>query len=988
MQTVPHDLLTRRSLKARRLLATLVAVCFCLGAGWFAWHVANRPQRDRAERLFFEARSFHAAGDNRRAEQTAVAASRLDSKFGPAALLAAESAASQGEFQRAIDHLGQATSTDPGFRLQAALLTAKLNHHRLYHLTEAERAYRAALELAPDSVEANSGLARLLGLCGRKDEAVPNVLRLVRQGQVGDLLIMLGRRSVVVHDPTLLESAREAAPDDPNVLLALAWHAASSEETDPAIDLLQRAIQLQPDHVAAHVALGRQLFEAQRLDDLGRWEANLPAAADEFAETWTVRARMAENDGDLRRAIRCYLESARRAPESKTANFRLARLLAEVGDAKTSEQFAERVRRIIELETTQDRFHYAGDYLLELARSYEAAGRLWEAYGWCRQAVQLEQTDEGAWRTFRKMQLKVEQLPLRLTIDSANPALHVDLSNYPMPRFHAVAAADTPVTSAAMSFREEAASVGLAFRFFNGTTGPPTRRMFEFTGGGAGVLDFDLDGFPDLFFTQGRPWLLDEASADYIDTLFWNRAGAKFETVSASARIREHGFGQGVAVGDFDSDGFPDLYVANIGANVLWRNNGDGTFTDATSEAMVAGAKDEWTTSCVLADLNGDGLPDIYAVNYVTAGDVFDRVCQDADGSPQMCMPYDFEGQPDRLWLNDGNGRFTDVTATALTIQPNGKGLGVAAWDANGSGRLSLLVANDTTPNFFFVPETTAEHPFRLVERGIPAGLALNGEGKATGCMGIALGDVNGDGKLDVHITNFLSEPNTLFLNVGGGLFEDRTRALGLHYATLDVLGFGTQFLDMDLDGHLELFVSNGHIDDLRRSGRPYRMRPQLFRWTGQRFDEVPAAEAGLYFQQQWLGRSVARLDWNRDGLDDLIVGHLQDESVLLTNTTHDAGRFLSVKLFGVHSNRDAIGTTIRVRVGERAIVRQLTAGDGYQASNERRVIVGVGSAEQIEELVVRWPSGLTQRFENVSTSQEVWLPEGCTLVVTPISKE
>jgi hypothetical protein len=368
----------------------------------------------------------------------------------------------------------------------------------------------------------------------------------------------------------------------------------------------------------------------------------------------------------------------------------------------------------------------------------------------------------------------------------------------------------------------------------------------------------------------------------------------------------------------------------------------------------------------------------------VTADDVFDRVCRHPDGSPKICMPFDFDGQSDRLWLNGGDGGFTAATADFLSVSERGKGLGVAVWDAHGDGRLSLLVANDTTPNFFFVRESGGDGRPRLRDQGIVAGLALNAEGKAKGSMGIALGDFNDDGRLDAHVTDFLGEANTFYVGLPGGAFEDRTRETGLHHATLNDLGFGTQALDADLDGRLELFIANGHIDDFRKQGKPYRMPPRLFAWDGRRFVEVAASELGDYFRRQWLGRAVARIDWNRDGKDDLLVGHLHDESALLTNTTRESGRSLSIRLFGVQSNRDAIGTAVSARVGGRTMVRQLTAGDGYQASNERRLIIGTGSAAQVDELIVRWPSGTIQHFENVATSQELCLPEGRPLVPVP----
>ena len=221
-------------------------------------------------------------------------------------------------------------------------------------------------------------------------------------------------------------------------------------------------------------------------------------------------------------------------------------------------------------------------------------------------------------------------------------------------------------------------------------------------------------------------------------------------------------------------------------------------------------------------------------------------------------------------------------------------------------------------------------------------------------------------------------------ISKSAGVFEDKSRAFGLYEPSLNELGFGTQFIDTDLDGVLELFVANGHVDDLRKIGRPYRMRAQLFRLRGRRFEVVDGQSVGPYFEKEWLGRAVARVDWNGDGLEDLIVGHLSDNSALLTNTTVDAGKSVSIRLCGVISNRDAIGTRIFARVGTRTFVRQLTAGDGYQASNDRQIVLGAGNADSIDEIRIDWPSGLMQSFEKIPTSRKYCLREGASLIEIP----
>jgi len=701
---------------------------------------------------------------------------------------------------------------------------------------------------------------------------------------------------------------------------------------------------------------------------------------------WQMAEAVAHRPG----AIRCYWEAVRRIPESKTATFRLAHELAAAGEDDAADLFRARVEKINALEQLQNRVLYTADrgrpeLLLPLAEAYEAAGRLWEAYGWCQFAMEIGAKTAELTTCAERLRRRLKDEPLQLVVDSENVALSIDLSHYPLPVLHprsAPASRDLTTSAAVPTFRDDAPSVGLRFRYFNGIAGPPTHRMFEFTGGGIGVLDYDLDAWPDLVFTQGRTWPPGSPDANGGDRLFRNRFGTAFDDVTDPAGLREDAFGQGVAIGDYNADGFPDVYVANIGGNVLWLNLGDGTFRDVTDAAGVHSRS--WTTSTVMADLTGDGLPDIYDVNYLVDDDVFDRVCRHTDGSVKQCLPHDFHGDPDRLWRNLGDGRFREATSDVLGQIPEGMGLGVAAWDADGTGRLSLFVANDTTACFYFRP-LTGHVSGRLRECGIESGLAFNGVGKATGCMGVALGDVDNDGRIDLHITNFYAEPNTLFLNSTPGFFEDRSRQTGLEGPSLNRLGFGTQFLDADLDGRLELFVANGHVDDLSRLNRPYRMPAQLFRWDGVRqFVESPAAKLGPYFEQSWLGRSAVRLDWNRDGRDDLAVGHLYDASVLLTNTTDDVGGSLSLRLFGMASNRDAIGTIVEARIGAQTQTRQLTAGDGYHASNERRLIIGTGRERQVDELVVRWPSGLVQRFANLTVSGELWLREGSAPIAPP----
>lgn len=971
-----------RGLRRRSALVFVFLAAAAAGfAGWDRW---GRPAA-HAERLLAEARSARATGDEAGAEQAAAAAAALNPALAEAALIAAEAAADRRRFEQAVSYASRVDRSDRRRYVRAKRLAARLNHRRLYRFSDAERDYLRVLEVSPDDVEANAGLATLLGLCGRAREAVPCILRLIRAGEPTDLPVMLAKESGGVDDPDSLERARAAAPEDPNLLLGLARRASSEGRSDDAIELLRRAAAVARDDPAVQAALGRELRSAGRYDSLVEWEARVPDAAAALPDTWVVRGDLAERRGDLEGATRCYLEAASRAPELKAANAALARLLAAIGEHELSDRFAGRVLRLTELGAAQDRVLFSdarGEVrsVLELVAAYERAGRVWEALAWVRLGLRAAPTDGALLTRYDDLSRRVAGLPLTLTVDEENVAKKVDRSAYrlPSPRAPDRATPSSPGgREKPLSFRDDAAEAGLRFSYFNGAADRPSRRMYEFTGGGVAVLDLDADGLPDVFFAQGRSWPAEQpARADDGDRVFRNIDGRRFADVTASVGLHENDFGQGVAAGDYDADGFADLYVANIGPNRTWRNNGDGTVSDATEETGTAGSPDEWSTSCILADFSGDGLPDLYVANYLRGAHIFERVCRGPDGGPVMCMPFDFDAQPDRFYRNDGSGQFVDEAASLSPGVSPGKGLGLAAWDDDGSGRLSLYVANDTTPGLFFSNRSDGGRA-RLVERGVAAGLAFNGDGKATGAMGVAVGDVDDDGRNDLFVTNFLGESNTLFLSSQPGQYEDRTRDFGLREPSLDVLGFGTQFVDADLDGRLELFVVNGHVDDLTRYGKPYRMRPQLLRLAGPRFEAV---DAGPYFDREALGRSVARLDWNRDGREDLIVGDLRESSALLTNATSDAGRFLSLRLTGRASNRDALGTEVRVRAAGRVIVRQLTAGDGYLASNERRIVVGVGDVERLETLSVKWPSGLVQKFTDVALPAKSWLREGGTL--------
>ena len=848
----------------------------------------------------------------------------------------------------------------------------------------AESDFRAALKHVPDDRNGLFQLASLLGIQARRSEAVPVILRLFRQGVFdADFLALLESKSGALFNADELRRYQIATPESPSVLVGLAWHARNSGRNEHALDLLARAVRTNPGFTEARIAMANLLWESGRFDELRSLLAEQESRHVTDARFWLIRGRLADRDGKEDEAARCFWETLLQDPTSRNATWQLFHYFASINDDATAGFLEQRLQMLLELRATSDRVtsekHTHAAPIRPLVEQLERVGRLWEAWGWCVVARDIDPNAEWAVARARTLHSMLKDAPLTLVCSPVD--LRCDLSHLPIPTWQSEikqAGASSTLARSAVTFRDDSKSAGLEFQYFNSPSSPEAgQRMYEFNGGGCGVLDYDADGWPDMYFTQGCRWESRGEQSEHIDRLFRNPGNGEFVDVTRAAGLVEDSFSTGLAVGDFDNDGFDDVYVANIGANRLFHNNGDGTFHDVSGQADVGDPR--WSTSCVLADLNGDSLPDIYSVNYLEAESIFETVCQHQDGLPRMCMPFHFPAAQDQFYLNLGDGRFRNVTAEAGIKVPNGKGLGVIAADWEGSGRLCLFVANDTVANTFFVNRGSQSNAAPIFEeRAMSAGIALNQAGRAEGCMGIAAGDVDEDGDLDIFVTNFLRESNTLYQALPGLTFVDTTLDAGLAESSLQMLGFGTQFLDADLDGRLDLLVANGHIDDYRRYNRPYQMPPEFYYNTGNgRFSQQPGSEVGPYFTRQFLGRSLARWDWNRDGREDAVISNLDQPAALLTNTTAQHGRSLSLKLRGSNSSRDAIGTTVTLHLAQRSISRQLTAGDGYQASNERRLVFGLSDSASVKRIDITWPSGKLGSYADLKADAEYLVIEG-----------
>jgi tetratricopeptide (TPR) repeat protein len=938
------------------------------------------------------AREALARQDYLQAEEAARLALEGNPELPAALLVAGEAAVRLQHHEDALRYFARVTRDESRDSTEESLSALAAAGGILVHqggLKEAEAHFQRVLKHRPDHLVAHRFLAFLYSAQGRNREAREHLMELVRQGEFSqEELFLLTHSEQTVDHRELLELSLERTPDYLIPQLGLARLARENGDLEEALLLVNQVVEAEPPGVPpagrleARVLQGELLEQLGRLDALSDWQAGLPSEADEHPEVWHLRGRWAQEQDDLRSAARCYWEAVRRDPNHTSAHYRLSQVLKSLNRNDDARQFLRRSQLLNELLATVDPLgghQFDRERMLKVATLAESLGRPWEAWAWCHVVLRHLPQDSSARALWNRLVEPLRSFPPQ-TLPSAQLALTVDLSSEPLPTWVRLERGDatTPASTgpATIQFSDLAAAAGIDFQYFN-SADPQVEglQLFQQLGGGIAVLDFDGDGWPDVYLSQGCVWPPEPGQTEYRDCLYRNLGNGAFEEVSLHAGIIGEGFGQGVAIGDLTNDGFPDIYVANIGGNRLFLNNGDGTFSEVTAEAGLEGM--QWTSSCLIADLNGDGLPDLYDVNYLDE-EALVKVCRD-EGRIRACSPTVLDAEPDRLWLNQGDGRFEEVSRQAGIVGRQGKGLGIVAADFEHTGRLNLFIANDTTANHYYMNRTSEPgEPPQFDEVALTTGLAFDANGRSQACMGIAIDDATGDGLLDILVTNFRNEANAFYRQRSAGLFVDAVRQAGLYDISFPELGFGTQFLDADLDGRPDLMVANGHIDDFRHRGEPFQMRTQFLHNLGPgRFAELSSETLGDYFTGRYLGRSVARIDWNRDGRDDVLVMHLDHPVSLLTNQTMESGNFLALHFRGTESSRDAIGTRVELSAGETTYHRQLTAGDGFQASNQRRLTCGLGHVSQVDRLTVHWPSGRQQVFEDLAVNQELILVEG-----------
>ena len=522
------------------------------------------------------------------------------------------------------------------------------------------------------------------------------------------------------------------------------------------------------------------------------------------------------------------------------------------------------------------------------------------------------------------------------------------------------------LTAQLPTFTDVTTEAGIDFKHTDGSSG---RFYFlEELGSGAAFFDYDNDGSVDIYFVNGADLPGFQSEQPPTNALYRNNGDGTFTDVTQVAGVGDTGYGVGCCVGDIDNDGDLDLYVTNFGKNRLYRNNGDGTFTDIADQANVA--NDRWGASCAFADYDDDGDLDIYVTNYVQFQLEKNKTCK-IKGILTYCQPQDFVGEADVLYRNNGDGTFTDVTRAAGVYQPRSRGLGVVWADYDNDGDLDLYVANDTNENHLF--HNSGDGSF--TDRAFYAGVALSEHGEMESGMGVDFGDYDNDGFLDLIVTNFQDEVATLYHNDGNGFFTDVSYLSGTGEKTLSSLGWGTCFFDYDNDGAKDIFIANGHVYtnvESFNAETTYAQPNHLFRNLGNGHFQEEAA--GL--TQRASSRGAAFADYDNDGDVDILVTNSNRRPQLLRNDGGNHNNWVKVRVVGTASNRAGIGARVKIVTGKTSQIAEVKSGSGYLCQNDLVVHFGLGADTAIDKISVTFPSGRVSEMERVSVNQLIEIAE------------
>ncbi len=963
----------KRKASRRRGWWVAAVLTVVLGLSVYAWWFLGAASTPRVQDSLA---AIRAAAESGRLPEAGARINRwieANPKDGQAKLLSGLILATQGRTDDAIKALEAIPETDP-MRGQAIGAIGEIAF-RGRRARRAELACREAAARDPNAAEPRQRLIHLLSLQLRHGEARDVLWELFRASREPRIL------SSLIHNLSFHESDARGftseideflagTPNDPYLRRVKGLALMMRSQPADALPHLEAAAEALSNDPVGRFALAECLLALGRFQGDESILGPRPEQPADAARWLVFRGRLQEALGRPDDALKSLRDAVAANPRDREAHYRLGQFLNRTGQSEAGRSQLDRAK---ELQASYREFEKELDTILRKGpkadHGFESLGKLCrdaglfsEARAWYELAASADPSSETARLALAELPDGIQPLPVALS----RPVVRQGSTAEPLP----VASAPKPAKdSAVLRFEDVSSRAGISYQYDCAARGD--LYLGDTMGGGVGLIDYDRDGWLDIYFVNGCPLPYDPKAPPGKNRLYRNRRDGTFEDVTARAGASGQGYGMGCAVGDYDDDGHDDLFVTGLGRTVLYRNRGDGTFEDVTAKAGVG--SDRWTTAAGFADLDNDGDLDLMVVTYVNADPSNVPDCRDATGRPLHCSPARFDGQPDLLFRNDGNGKFTDISReSGIDAAPDGRGLGMAILDLNGDGKLDIFVANDLSPDFLFLNQGG----LKFEESGMSSGVALNGSGKATSSMGVVADDLNGDGLPDLFITNFLNEPDSLFRNLGNGLFVDATLGANLQAVGLIGTGFGVAAPDFNNDRHPDLFMKNGHADDQPWINTPMAQPPQAFLGKPEgRFEAVPES-ASPYLSRRVVGRGLAAGDLDNDGRLDLVIVHRDVPAVVLRNTT-PGGKWIGLHLHGKRSGSIPYGAIVTCVADGRSQVRVLAAGTSYLSVHDPRIWFGLGTTTLVDSIKVRWPSGLEQTFRDLPAGTIFDLTEG-----------
>ncbi len=846
-------------------------------------------------------------------------------------------------------------------------------------LSEAELRLLELMKLIPANPMASQMLYRIYHAKGQRFNAYPHIVNYVKSGsfQLSDLA-MLGNIENTFLDEQFHELLKKSKDEQEHVFVYEGRRYLILHDFANARDTFKKALAINPKNLEAWVWLGWTQVSLEAWPEVTKWFELRPDGFESHPQFWVNLGVWYEQLKNPQQSIQAYKRALELNPRSPIANNRIGNVLDEIEQSELAAKFRERAY-LITTSNSLVRDAMANlnvEICEELASDYQKLGddflyESWEktanffrnqqaTQGASKQPTQAEGNRKDPSQALRLPQLlqQIDQLQLAaINYEAIGEVVTVPPQGK-----------DLQVTR--IEYVEVENEVGLASAEYDwGKLASETGTfLYRSLGGGIAVLDYELDGYPDLYFSRAgaKP---SQAELNKPKQFFRNLSGQFVELTHTQTSLLDIGYGQGFGCGDINQDGFLDLAVVNIGSFHVYQNNGDGTFSLMYSHTLDKGNR--WVSACAIADINRDALPDLTVATYLGDSDHETRTCTRLGTNVAGCPPQEFPGCKDLFLLSLPEGGFREVANTNISGEVDlGRSLGVVVGDFDQRLGNEIYVSNDETANHFFFTNVDQDGEFRLTQSAGAAGVAVNANGRPQGSMGISVADIDRNGLDDIFVTNFITEYNTLYLQRRNGIFSDQTRAWNLYESSLPMVGFGCMFIDPDLDGWKDLFVVNGNIEDLTAVGEDFKMLPQFYYNDSTRMQPLAADTIGPYFNKPTLARGLATVDFDIDHRVDVVVTYCDQNASLLQNRTQHDNHFLEFELVGTKSDRDAIGSRIVVKQGNETFTASLYSGESYYSSCERVLQIGLGKVQKVDSVKVQWPDGSEQELGSLGIDQ------------------